>query len=693
MAREVGRCRLDRRVYGFALALAACAASAPGYGEEPADEFFDLSLGELLTLEITSVSRKAEPISHAAAAVFVITRDDLRRSGVTTIPEALRMVPGVQVARIDANKWAITARGFNGRFANKLLVLMDGRSVYTPLFAGVYWDVQDTLLEDIERIEVIRGPGATLWGSNAVNGVINIITRSAADTQGLLLSAGAGDEERGFAGGRYGGALGEHGHYRVYAKAFERDASVDADSGRDNGDDWGAARTGFRMDLVPGERDTLTVQGDYYQGRSGETVEVSSLEPPYLHTADRDQDLSGFDVLAHWQRALSGTDDLGLQVYYDHTDRDWALLGEERDTVDLELQYRTQRFEGHDLILGLGYRRTSDDLSPSFSASTDREERSDELFSAFVQDDIELSPERFTLTVGTKLEHNDYTGFEYQPNLRMLWTPDRRRTWWASVARAVRTPSRADHDANLALVVAPPGAPGNPTPVPQVVRIIADEDTDSEVLMAYEAGFKWQAGRGLNVDLAVFYNDYDALRSSHIGNPVCEPAGTPPGCFFAAPPPTNLLIPVALGDRASGTSHGLELAADWRPHPKWRLQAAYSYLEMDLEADTGFFAADSEDIAPSHQLSLRSWLNPRADTDLDLWLRYVDELDGFGTQSIDAYWELDARAAWRPRKGLELAVVGQNLLEDRHAEFVSELGDVPLSEVERSVYVQVRLGL
>lgn len=657
------------------------------------EEYFDLTLGELLDLEVTSLSKRPQPLSQAAAAVFVITREDIRRSGATSIPEALRMAPGIQVARIDADKWAITSRGFNGRFANKLLVMIDGRSVYTPLFSGVYWDVQDTLLEDIARIEVIRGPGATLWGANAVNGVINIITEEAADTRGGLLSAGTGNEERGFVHFRYGAEIADLGHYRIYGKYFNRDGSVNALSGAETADDWDQFRTGFRTELVVSDTDDLNIQGDYYRGRHGETVGELSLSPPFHGIADHDTDVSGFNLLARWNHWVSDSDDFALQAYFDRTEREWARAGEDRDTFDLDFQYRTQRFVGHDLILGLGYRYTEDSVRSNLITSMIPGSRSDNLFSAFVQDDIELVPRRWTLTLGSKFEHNDYTGFEIQPNARLLWTPNERQTLWASVARAVRTPGRADHDSRSVVDVIPPASPGNPAPVPLMITVQGDERIESEVLIAYEAGFKWQAGPTLGLDLALFYNDYDRLRSFQIGTPICLPGGIPPDCFFTPPPPAGVLVPSTLGDLGEGGSYGVELAADWQPSANWRLKAVYTYLEQVTDDQLEILPGYAAGVNPRHQFSLRSLFNPRSDVDLDLWIRYVDRLDdlfGLNEQVIDAYWQLDVRAAWRPQPDVELSLVGQNLLDDAHPEFLSELGDVPLTAVERSVYGQVR---
>lgn len=429
----------------------------PLAGQAADDPLFDLNLTEVLNLEITSVSKKPQTVSQAAAAVFVISADDIRRSGAAAIPDLLRMVPGVQVGQIGSNTWAVSSRGMDGRFTNKLLVLMDGRSVYSPTFSGVYWDVQDTLIEDIERIEVIRGPGATLWGANAVNGVINIITKSAASTQRGLLTARAGDEERAGAV-RYGGTLGDLGHWRVYGKGFAREEAVAEATGRGAGDSWRQSRAGFRADLTPTARDAMTVQGDYYRGRSGERSNLNYLMPPYNSVVETDQKVEGGNLTMRWQREVSSSDSFTLQAYVDYTRRDWPLhFDERRTTYDVDFQYRSRRFARHDLVAGIAYRYSEDSLRPSYGglatvpvpvgsgplspvlyAVIDPPSANRKLLSAFVQDDITLLPETLVLTLGGKVEKNDYTGVEFQPSLRLLWTPSESTSIWGSAAKAVR---------------------------------------------------------------------------------------------------------------------------------------------------------------------------------------------------------------------------------------------------------------
>jgi len=417
--------------------------------QKPTPDLAETSLETLMNIEVTSASKKQEKLSQTAAAIYVITQEDIRRSGATSIPELLRMVPGSDVAHIDANKWAISARGLNEQFADKMLVLIDGRTVYTPLFSGVYWDVQDTLLEDIDRIEVIRGPGATLWGANAVNGVINIITKQAKDTQGSLLTSGGGNQERGFGAVRYGGKLGDRGHYRFFAKYFNRDAFARS-SGDNAVDGWNILREGFRTDWKVTDQDSLTIQGDFYNGSAGvEVPGVASLSPPTTGSLDDRTHLVGGNLLGRWHRAFSDRSDTTLQMYYDRADRRDILLGEVRHTIDLDFGHHLAVGNRHDILWGLGYRFTGDQTTGSLTFSFNPSSRSDNLYSTFAQDEINLVPARLRLTLGTKLEHNNYSGLEIQPNIRLLWTPHPHHAIWAAVSRAVETPSREEANARI----------------------------------------------------------------------------------------------------------------------------------------------------------------------------------------------------------------------------------------------------
>ena len=658
----------------FAAPLVVGAAEAPEPWKVPA--LADLSLEELMNIEVTSVARREQTMASAPAAIFAITQDDLRRSGVTSLPEALRMVPGLAVGRVDAYSWAISSRGFNDPFANKLLVLIDGRSVYTPLFSGVYWDVQDTPLEDIERIEVVRGPGATLWGANAVNGVINIITKSAKQTQGGLVSVGAGTEEQGFGVVRYGGKFSDDAYFRVYAKYFNRDSSVLPDGNPAN-DRWNMARGGFRSDWEPSTQNQLTLQGDVYSGTLDFTGNAALLAFPYSQQVADHIRVDGGNLLGRWSHSYSDRSDLKLQFYYDRTRRESFYLREERNTFDADLQHRFPLGSRHDVIWGAGYRISSDRIRDSFPITWLPASRTAQLFSAFVQDEVALVPDRLKLTFGSKFEHNDYTGFEIQPNARIFYTPHHRHAVWASVSRSVRTPSRADHNVRLNDRVFPTGTPSDPV---EILSIFGDSAFRSEELLAYELGYRVQPHDRVSLDLAAFYNQYDRLRTAEF---VGVDIGDPNYANVAD------VIHLKLGNLARGETYGGELAANLQLAEWWRWRAAYTYLQVQIHTKSGSNDVDAErdeGTSPHHQISLRSSLDLPQNLQLDCMARYVELLPLFGAHS---YVSMDVRLGWNPKPNLEFSVVGQNLLDDRNGEFAPTVVSTQRTEVPRSFYGKV----
>jgi iron complex outermembrane receptor protein len=634
-----------------------------------------LSLEDLMRIEVTSVSKKGERLSDAPAAIFVITQEDIRRSGVTNIPDALRMAPGVEVARIDANMWAVSTRGFNSRFATKLLVLMDGRSVYSPAFSGVWWDVQDTLLEDIDRIEVIRGPGATLWGANAVNGVINIITKKAGETQGGLATVGGGTEEKAFGSFRYGFKLGEHSDVRAYAKYFNRDVSVTR-SGAEDADDWDQFRTGFRLDHEPTAQNNFTLQGDYYRGKTGSTYDVVTLTAPFSASIQKKADVAGGNILGRWKHVFSNDSELSLQTYYDRTERKDLLTAEDRDTVDFDLQHRFKWIGGQEIVWGLGYRLTRDDFAKANELRTiDPSSRTDQLFSTFIQDDITLIKDRLRWVIGSKFEHNDYTGFEVQPSTRLIWTPSKDQSVWGAVSRSVRTPSRAEHTVSTNVAVIPPGQAENPSPLPILVQVRGNSNFQSEELISYELGYRLRPFNRLTFDLAGYYNRYGNLRSTDN-----IPSALPTLASNAGNP--YLLSTLDLNNSLNADIYGVELALEWQPLDWWRLKGSYTFSEMKNDQSITLSGAQNLSL-PRHQFSVRSIMNLGKNIEADAWLRYVDSFDNGG---VPSYFTLDLKLAWRPVKNLELALVGQNLLENGHQEFRAEQFSTQVYEVERGVY-------
>ena len=651
--------------------------------EQSVEELFELSLTELMDIVVTSSAKRPEPLANASSAIYAITQEDIRHSGATSIPEVLRLVPGLQVARIDANKWAVSSRGFNDRFANKLLVLVDGRSVYTPTFSGVRWNAQDVLLEDIERIEVIRGPGATLWGANAVNGVINIITKRAKDTQGGLVVGGTGTEEKGFGALRYGSTIGEHVHYRVYAKYFDRDEFVDAEA-RDTADQWDKRQGGFRLDWKPGGRNSLTVQGDLFDDQTGETYLFPSPDPErsYSVVFDDTTDSTGGNLITRWDHQFSDSADFTLQIYYDRYKRSDALFKETTDTVDIDLQNRFFLGQKHQFIWGFGYRFIDDNFKNSFVLSFVPEERDTHFYSGFLQDNITLVPDRFHVILGSKVEHNAYTGFEFQPNFRFLVTPSDKQSFWGAISRAVRTPSRVENDGRVNDEFKLPGTTENPDPAtPALVALFGSSDFESEELLAYELGYRIQGPQRLSLDVTAFYNVYDDLRTLE-RDPTTSFIETVGGT-------THRVVPAFVNNNLEGKTHGVELIADWIVKDWWRITASYTYLKMQLELDSDSRDQTSEDAegeSPQQQASLLTSLELIPKVELDIWFRFVDRLP---TLDIEQYSTIDMQLAWKPTAHLRMSVVGQNLFDSRHPEFESRFINSLATETQRAVYGKI----
>jgi iron complex outermembrane receptor protein len=637
-------------------ALVAMLLSSKGWAEEQND-LFNLSIKDLQNLKITSVSKKPENPFEAAAAVYVITGEDIRRSGVTSIPEALRMAPGVDVAQIDSGTWAITARGFNEQFSNKLLVMIDGRTVYTPLFSGVYWNVQDTVLEDVARIEVIRGPGATLWGVNAVNGVINIITKNAKNTQGNYASALIGNYEDGTVEGRHGGKVESQDNmfYRVYAKFLRRDdhttpvTTAPSDKANDN---WYSIRSGFRVDWDKSQDDTLAFHGDVYRG--SENQDYASVI-----TGDGEEDFKGGNVVARWDRSMSDVSDASLQFYVDYIERDMATtLNQERLTLDFEFQHNWRGYENQEITWGLGYRFFADDLDEKYSGSIKAldytpDSSDNHLYSAFIQDKIRLDDDLY-FTLGSKFENHYYTGNEIQPNARLTWLPSSSHTVWASVSHASRTPTRGEQGLTLY------GGPLNQK---------GSSEFDSEKLTAYEIGYRVEPAWWTSHDIALFYNDYDKLRT------------------FES---FDNSLDVITRNNAVAESYGAELSSRFSITRDWNVYANYSFFTLDVHVNDGFSepygdAEANETASPKNKFNLLSRFNLFDSVEFDQNLYYVDNVT---RHSIPAYIRIDSRVGWKPMDGFDLSLVGQNLFDDLHPEFSGALYS-KRTQIPRSVYVKL----
>ena len=617
-----------------------------------------LSLEELSNLEITSVSKRAEPLSSAPTAVFVVTADDIRRSGATNLPEALRLAPNLHVAQASAWGYAISARGFNGASANKLLVLIDGRSVYTPLFSGVFWDVQDVPLDDIERIEVISGPGGTLWGLNAVNGVINVITRSAAQTQGGLLSAGAGNQEKQLAL-RYGGRLGADGAWRAYARHLRRD-HTETESGAFVDDAMQHSQAGFRADWDLA-RDKFSLQGDVYAGEREQPL-PGSLSITGVDIALDTISVAGGHVLGRWERQLGGDSSLALQAYYDRTERNVRpTFDEVLDILDLQVQHSLQLGGVHSVVWGAQYRYAMDDVDNGIYVEFLPGKVNHDWASVFAQDEIALSGS-LRLTLGARIEHNDYTGYEFLPNARLSWKLADDQLVWTSLSRPVRAPSRLDRDTYIPWPDAYPQFPGQPT-----YLLDGGRDVRSETARVLELGYRGQPTAQTSLSATVFHAEYDHLRTQQIA-----PSGT--YVFYA--------------NDMEGTTSGIELWGSYQASPTWRLQVGYTRLWQDFAMkagsnDTGTLPA-TEGANPDTRWSLRTAFDLPHGMELDATLRHVSRLSN---PEVPAYTTVDLRWAWQARPELELSVSGRNLFDGGHGEFTD-----PLTRSEFGPGVFVRLS-
>jgi len=632
----------------------------------PSELLKKMSLEELMSLDVTSVAKQPEPYGQAPAAIQVVTGEDIQRSGASSIPEALRLADNLQVAQKNSHNWAISARGFNTALANKLLVLIDGRSVYTPLFSGVFWDVQDYLLEDIDRIEVISGPGGTLWGANAVNGVINITTKSAKETQGLYTEAGGGTWLQDFAGVRYGGVLASNVYYRVYGKYFDRGDEV-YPNGDNASDSWRMGQGGFRIDSEASPQNPLTLQGDFYLGN--ENVPTGG-----------DAQTGGGNILGRWTHTFADDSDMSLQMYYDRTHladpipayaigtfvlAPAGTLTDDLDTYDVDFQHHFHLGERNNIIWGLGYRFTHevDDNAPGLAFLPPTLDQN--LFSGLVQDEIMLRENLF-FTLGTKLEHNDYTGFEVEPSARLQWNVTPKQMIWGAVSRAVRTPSRVDRDMS------------QPAPSSPLVILQGSPGFDSETLIAYELGYRSQLGPKVSASVSTFYNDYNDLRSTTT-NSVLNGFGLP--------------FPFYFQNNLEGETYGVELGATYQMLSWWRLHGGYNFLEENLRVKSGQTDINNglnETSDPQQQFSIRSSMNLPKNVELDAGLRWVDTLhnnSGATQGTVPSYFELDVHIGWHVTKNLEISLVGQNLLHDQHAEY--GFPSPTREEIQRSVYGKV----
>ena len=647
------------------------AAAADPNNQAPRD-LTTMDLEQLMNIEVTTVSKHEQTLWRTAAAVHVLTREDIRRSGATSIPEVLRLVPGLQVGRYNSSTWAVSSRGFNSTLSDKLLVLIDGRTVYSPLWSGVQWEMQDTMLDDIERIEVIRGPGATMWGANAVNGVINIITRPAKETTGTLIEAAGGTDER-MLGMRHGAPIGSKGTYRVYAKQFWRDG-LHSPGNAVGRDDWNALRGGGRLDWNLSSRDALSIQGSVFDGTVHQRARRPVLSPPYYLEDSSAGGMTGGHLLGQWRRSLSGSADISLSAYYDQAERDGGILGaDKRDTTEVEFQHRVRTERTHDFQWGLGYRQWNNDFTSRGSVRFDPSERADRLVNFFGQDEIALVEDTLYLTAGAKVEHYSRTGAEFLPSVRLYWSVARNHAAWLAVSRATAVPGRIQLDSSVDVLAQP-----LPNGMVGLVRSLGNDSLRPTRVIAWEAGYRTRFHRKISLDVASFYNDYARLPIAQSLPPFLE----------LTPGQPHLVIPSRYQSTLFGETYGTEAIIQWAVMRPWKIEFTQTALKAALhgEGSNTLSGQRIEGSSPAFQSHLRSSLDLGKGVESDINIFRVGSVSRL---QVPGYTRADVRLGWRAPRGVEFSIVGQDLLRPHRVEFSMESPLLPVMEVKRSVYGKV----
>jgi iron complex outermembrane recepter protein len=650
------------RLVSVALALAMLSGKS-GLAQE---DLSSISLESLMNVQVSSVSRHQEELRRSAAAVYVITQEDIRRSGMTDVAELLRTVPGVNVARINSSTWAVSSRGFNAQYATKLLVLVDGRTVYDPSFSGVYWHLQNLVLDDIERIEVIRGPGATMWGANAVNGVISIQTKKAADTPGGLLVADFGNGRPGEGSFRYGGSFGSTTSYRVYGRQTTRSA-FETSSGADGQDSWNLTNIGVRLDWTPSKRNSFTFEGEGHRGVHGSSQSVlTSLAPLTFEVAGLIGNRGEYARI-QWDHAFNPDSALTFKAYVNR----FHYLGygeEEVQSVDFDLQHSFRIGRRQNFTWGLGRRDTSDSFPETLSFGVTPSKADTNLTSVFVQDELQFFENRLNVTIGSKIERSSLAGSDFQPSMRVAWIPGARNTIWGSVSRAVHTASRVERGMHVNVGSFSAGQ------IFGLVELFGQKDTRSEGLVAYEAGYRYQANRRFWADVSAVYNVYNHLTVVDPGNPTFSPVPTP-----------HLVLPLYFGSDASGKTYGFEAAASYKVNDRLTVKGNYSLLRMDLHSRAGSTATEGiEGQNPKHQIYAASILTLPQSLEFSAHAYFTGPLRFYGLPSST---RLDAGITWKGLEHLDLGLTAQNLL-GAHLEWGSNPS--PATAVQRSVFGRVR---
>jgi len=662
-----------RRVTRAALLPLLASLALTAWPQLKQTDLTTLSIEDLMNVKVTSVSKTELRFSQAATAVFVITPDAIRRSGATNIPDLLRMVPGLDVARIDAHTWAVSVRGFNARFSSELLVLIDGRTVYTPTFGGVYWDVLDLPLGNIERIEVIRGPGASVWGANAVNGVINIITRNSSETHGGLLVAGDGNVEQGFGTIQYGGRTGKNTDYRAYVKYLNQ-GQFPSPGGAAGADGWRMLRGGFRIDNRLSSRDTLMLEGNLYSAREGTPASEFVFAPgPATQNVELLANLSGGFFQTVWKRSWSPHSDTQLQFFYDTYKRN-DQLREGRSTFDLDFQHSFNGWTRQNIVWGLTYRHTASQTNGIVGVSFVPADLNMQLFGSFIQDEIILVPQRVFLTIGAKLEHNYYTGFATMPSARVAWTPTRHDTLWAAISKTERTPSELD-----AALRAVAGVYPGPGGIPVVLTAFGNPNIKNERSIAYEMGYRTTVSQQLSIDFTAYYNNYNHQDTDEPSTP-----------FLVEAPSLHLILPLIEENLMHGETQGTEIAMNWKAAGRWTLSPGYAFEQIHMHlAPTSHdttSVSEAEGSSPVNAAQLRSHLNL---THVLAWDTSVYFVGRLVNPQEPSYTRLDTGLLWTLGERIGLSIVGQNLLKAQHDEFVDTTGSANTTLIKRSAYAML----
>ena len=633
-----------------------------------ANDLTQMNLEDLLNLQVTSVSKKQQSLSKAGAAVFVVTQEDIRRSGVRTVPDALRMVPGVQVAQVDRNRWAISIRGFLETFGNKVLVLIDGRTVYRSSISGVFWDEIDVPVENIDRIEVVRGPGGTVWGANAVNGVINILTKKASDTQGVLVTTASGSESLSESMVQFGGKAGRTGAYRLFGKynAINNTRGPGSQNALDGSNRFSG---GFRSDWNLSSQDTLTVQGEFGRFRTGQRIDVPSTNPLVATDSVSDRiEFTGENIVARWTHAFQNGSEASVQFFDDRYERLDTGLRDSVNVADFDFQHHLSFKKRHDIVWGAAYRLVNSDSQPGPHLGFSPSEFTSNLFSTFIQDEFAVTP-TISFTLGSKFEHNTLSGFEYEPGAQLVWEKSKRQTFWLSAARAIRQPARSDVNifGDFKNVPLGEGAYG-------VVRLTGGNNRNTEQLRSAQVGHRAQWSDRLSVDSVFYISSYRNLQS-------VEPL--PP--YFTLQGGPHLILPATFDSFGKATSYGIEMSASWRVSHRWKLSPEFSALHLNdiSTSPNGMVAIDPRQTA-RYLLGARSSFNVTRRLEWDASFSTVAAI-----VNTPSFTRVDSRLGWRLGEAAEVSVVGQNLLSARHFEFPTS-GFVSHAPVQRTVFGRVQ---